>query len=271
MSRSGITDVRAARAAHLRSRLLRPLPILAPFALFAVVVAGGGELSSAIVAGVVVLVGVVVAAIRSARRDARREFFAAYTRERGLGLDEYRELGPVAPLLRVGYRRYAEQVVTGVLPGGVQGVLALYTYERRQGGEEVNRMQIHRFTVVMHWLPQLVARIGELYCVPRSVGPASGVDGSLRSNRLRLESVALDRRYEIHLGPDEDPTWLRRLFSPSFIVWLSEEALPDFGFQLVDGHLCVSVPGHRESAADLDSLCEAAAFVGTRLAEEVSE
>jgi hypothetical protein len=271
MSRSGIADVHAARAAHLRSRLRRPLPILAPFAMFTVVVAGGGELTSAIVAGVVVLAGVVAVAIREARREARREFFASYTRERGLGLDEYRELAQVTPLLRAGDRRYAEQVVTGVLPGGVQGVLALYTYERRRGGEEVNRMRIHRFTVVMHWLPHLVERIGELYCIPKSVGAASGVDGSLRGNRLRLESVALDRRYEIHLGADEDATWLRRLFTPSFIVWLSEQPLQGFGFQLVDGHLCVSVQGHRESAVDLDALCEAAAFVGTRLATEVSE
>ena len=271
MSSSAVTDVRAARNAHLRSRLRRPLSILAPLATFGVVAAGGGAISSAAVAGGAVLAVVVAVALREARQEARREFFAAYTRERALALDEYRELPQAVPLLGVGDRRYAEQVVTGVLPGGVQGVLALYTYERRRGGDEVNRMQIHRFTVVMHWLPQLVERIGELHCVPRSVGAASGVDGSLRGNRLQLESIALDRRYEIHVGPGEDPTWLRRLFTPSFIVWLSEQALPGFGFQLVNGHLCVSVPGHRESAAELDALSEAAAFVGTRLAKEVSE
>jgi hypothetical protein len=234
-------------------------------------VLGDAAISSAAVVGVVVLAGFVAAALWDARRDARRDFFASYTRARGLELDEYRELARVTPLLRAGDRRYAEQVMTGRLPGGVRGVLALYTYESDRGGDEVHKTQIRRFTVVMHWLPHLAERIDELYCLPRASASLSGVDGSVKRNRLHLESVALDRRYEIFLGPNEDPTWLRRLFTPSFIVWLSEQAAPDFGLQLVDGHLCVFVPGHHENAADLDALCQAAAFVGTRLAEEVGQ
>jgi hypothetical protein len=271
LSRSEITGARPGRAAHLRSRLLRPLPIFAPVATFLLIVIGGGATSSAAVAALVVLGGVVVVAIRSSRRHARRDFFDSYTRSRGLELDEYRELADVAPLLRTGDRRYAEQVMTGVLPGGVQGVLALYTYETKRGGEDVAHTQLHRFTVVMHWLPHVVDRVSELYCVPRSGGSSSGVDAPSRNNRLELESVALDRRYEISFGPGEDANWLRRLFSPSFIVWLCEQKEPGFGFQLASGHLCVFTAGHNENAADLDALCQAAAFVGTRLAEEVAE
>jgi hypothetical protein len=129
-------------------------------------------------------------------------------------------------------------------------------------------MQLHQFTVVMHWLPHLAERVSQVHCVPRTAGSPTGVDKTTERNRLQLESVALDQRYDISLGPGEDATWLRRLFSPSFIVWLCEQTAPSFGFQLVDGHLCAFVTGHLESAGDLDALCEAAAFVGTRLAEE---
>lgn len=270
MSSSEIADARPGRLAYLRSRLLRPLPVLAPPVAFALMVAGGARVSSAVVVAAVVVVGIVAMALWNARRDARRDFFTSYTRSRGLELDQDRELADVVALLRLGERRYAEQVMTGVLPGGVRGLLALYTYESDRGGEDVRRTQIHRFTVVMHWLPDVGARVSELYCVPRRGASWSGIDGTTRRNRLRLESVALDERYGIFHGPGEDPNWLRRLFSPSFIVWLYEQDGPDFGFQLANGHLCVFVAGHVEDAASLDALCHSAAFVGTRLAEEAA-
>jgi len=89
--------------------------------------------------------------------------------------------------------------------------------------------------------------------------------------RIELESEALDERYEIFAGSEQDQVWLRRLFSPTFIVWLGEEAPKKFGFELVDGTLCCYVSGHKKKAAELDTIRAASAAVAKRLREESQE
>ena len=58
---------------------------------------------------------------------------------------------------------------------------------------------------------------------------------SARPSGCTLESEALDERYEIFSGKEQDQVWLRRLFSPTFVVWLGEEAPKKFAFELVAG------------------------------------
>ena len=81
----------------------------------------------------------------------------------------------------------------------------------------------------------------------------------------------LDDKYEIFAGKDQDANWLRQLFAPTFIVWLTDEAPPKFAFELVDGNLCCYVSGHKEDAADLDTISAATAAVARRLREEANE
>ena len=82
-----------------------------------------------------------------------------------------------------------------------------------------------------------------------------------------LESEALGDRYEIFVAKDQDDVWLRRLFSPSFIVWLTESAPDKFAFELVGGTLVAYVPEHKEDAADLDRVAAATGAVAQRLRE----
>jgi len=89
--------------------------------------------------------------------------------------------------------------------------------------------------------------------------------------RVKLESEALDERYEIFAGKQEDAVWLRELFSPTFIVWLTESAPKKFAFELVDGTLCCFVPGHRKRSEELDEVCAATAVVARRLRDESLE
>ena len=44
--------------------------------------------------------------------------------------------------------------------------------------------------------------------------------------RVELESEAADKRYEIFIGKDDDMNKARQIFSPTFIVWLTDHA-PD--------------------------------------------
>ena len=46
--------------------------------------------------------------------------------------------------------------------------------------------------------------------------------------RIELESVAFDERFELFVSEQHDANWVRQLFGPSFIVWLTHE--PPEGF-----------------------------------------
>ncbi len=122
-------------------------------------------------------------------------------------------------------------------------------------------------------MPECVAHLPELYCRRKSgLRSLEKLEDAFRSTeRVKLESEALDERYEIFSGKEQDQVWLRRLFSPTFIVWLGEEAPNKFAFELVGGTLCCFVNGHKESAAELDLISAAAASVARRLREETLE
>ena len=167
-------------------------------------------------------------------------------------------LPPTTPLLRKGDRRYAEQVMNGTLPGGAPGAIALYTYEEETRDSEGNTdTDYYRFTVVLHDIPAAAVKASDVYCQRRSGFRFmdSAEDVFRQMQRLELESEALDKRYEVFFGAQDDEVWMKRLFSPTFIVWLTEQTPKDFAFEFSAGSLCVNVKGHYDSAAELDQLC----------------
>jgi hypothetical protein len=177
------------------------------------------------------------------------------------------------PLLCRGSRRYAEQSLTGPFAEDVDGLLAIYTYEETSPGNG-QQTNYYRYTIGLVEVPECAAEMPELLCNHRS-GPRifEGLEDSLSKSRqrVRLESEALDEHYEIFCLRQQDQVWLRRFFSPSFVVWLGEEAPKKFAFELVEGALCCYVKGHKKSAAELDALRAATATVARRLREESRE
>lgn len=258
------------RLAHFGHEVVRPASIAVPLVVLVLLLLSEGTVLDAILAALVAYAVVAVLAFIRAVRGAREAFFESYAGSRGLERHADEVPPPVTPLLRMGDRRWAARVMTGSLPGGLDGALAQYTYEELsdKGGR---RGDPHRFTIAIYGLPDVTDRVLELYCEPRSGSSPGGITGFRRRNRLRLESVALDRRYEIFYGTGEDENWLHQLHSPTFIVWLSEQPPEGFGFQLSHGYLCAFLPGHRESAAELDALCEAGSLVARRVFEEAAE
>ena len=210
-----------------------------------------------------------------ASNAAEEDFFSAYAEARGLSRQSGRgHLPPTTPLLRKGDDRYAEQIMDGTLPGGLPGAIGLYTYEDETRDSEGNKSTTYyKFTVVMHDLPAVAPKVADLFCQRRSGFRFmdSAEDKFRRMQRLELESDALDRRYEIFYGANDDEIWMKRLFSPKFIVWLAEQPLKDFAFELSAGSLCVNVKGHYDTAEKLDAICEAASHVARRLASEAAE
>jgi hypothetical protein len=221
-----------------------------------------------------VLLGIVIAFIVADSRAADA-FFSLYSSQHGLQLGGKAPLPPLTPLLRKGDNRYAERTLSGRLAEDCEGTLALFTYEEEHTDSNGNReTNYYHYTVGLTAIADCAPFVPELYC-QRKFGLRAlekFEDVFRRSKeRVKLESEVLDDKYEIFAGKAQDAIWLRRLFAPSFIVWLTDSAPPKFAFELVDGNLCCYVSGHKEDAADLDTISAATATVARRLREEANE
>jgi hypothetical protein len=206
---------------------------------------------------------------------AADDFFNAYARQRDLVVGGKTSLPPVTPLLRKGDAQYAERTLTGELAPGVGGMLAIYTYVTESTDSNGNTEKTyHPFTLGMTEVPECVSHLPELYCQRKSGLRAleKFEDVFRRSKqRVKLESEVLDEKYEIFAGKSQDANWLRQLFAPTFIVWLTDSAPKKFAFELVAGNLCCYVSGHKKRAEELDEIGLATATVAKRLREEALE
>ncbi len=273
-----LDDANDLRGHHFKLLMGRPLTwfLIGGFALLGAAAGAiflSAPIGGAVAAGVVVAGILIVFAIADNR--AADAFFTAYAKERGLELGGKSPLPPATPLLRKGDDRYAERTLSGPIGGGLEGILALYTYEEESTDSKGNRQtNYYRYTVGLVNVPECVAHIPELYC-QRKFGfrALEKFEDVFRGSkeRVSLESEVLHEKYEIFAGDKQDPVWLRRLFSPTFIVWLTDSAPEKFAFELVGGNLCCYVSGHKEKAADLDVIAAASAAVAKRLREEATE
>jgi hypothetical protein len=89
--------------------------------------------------------------------------------------------------------------------------------------------------------------------------------------RVKFESERLDEEYEIFTTKEQDQNFLGQVFSPTFIVWLTDEAPDKFAFELEDGVLCCNVKGHKKAATELDGMRGAASHIAARLRDEIRE
>jgi hypothetical protein len=206
---------------------------------------------------------------------AADDFFHVYAQQRELVLGGKTSLPPATPLLRKGDDQYAERTLTGALGPGVDGLLATYTYVTESTDSKGNREKdYHPFTLGMSQVDECIAHVPELYCQRKSgLRSLEKFEDVFRSSkeRVELESDTMLDRYEVFCAKGQDAVWMRRLFSPTFIVWLTEAAPDKFAFELVDGTLVAYVRGHKEDTPNLDKVAAATATVATRLREESAE
>lgn len=271
-------DADDTRGQHLRALAGSPVTI----ALTAIVATGtlivvgtqvGFGIGAAAGAGVVLLTLLVVWLLASSK--AADDFYRAYADGRGLSRREGKsQLAPVTPLLQKGDKRYAEQRFDGALPGGLDGSICLYTYEDHTTDSKGNRQTTYvHFTVVMTELPETAPFVHELFC-QRRLGfrfMDSMEDVFRKRQRVEHESDAVDKKFEIFTGADDDINRARQILSPTFLVWLESHSPEAYAFELVAGSLVCNVKGHKKSAAELDLICQASAAVARRLRDEATE
>ena len=271
-------DANDLRGLHFK-QLMRSTLTLVPIAAIAIAagVAGAVLVAPAIGGAAAVAALLLSLLIVFAIADSRAEeaFFRAYAQGHGLELGGRAPLPPTTPLLRKGDDRYAERTLSGPFADGVEGILALYTYEEESRDSDGNKeTNYYRYTVALVPVPECVDLVPELYCQRKfGLRALEGFEDAFRGSkeRVNLESAAIGDKYEIFAGKDQDAVWLRRLFAPTFIVWLTESAPEKFAFELVGGTLCCYVSGHKKKAEELEEIGLATAAVAKRLREESLE
>jgi hypothetical protein len=207
-----------------------------------------------------------------------QKFFLDYADSRGLtGPADSGELDiGYTPLLGKGERNWWNHVMTGDLPGGLQGVMARFTFEWHYTDNDGHR-ELHRWAT-----PMCVGRVPfaigwpHIYCHRHTFGGGgvvSDVDTDIaeKTRLVRTESAAMGERYDIRITPDADEARVRRLFDPVLIDWLASRAPAGFAFELYDGAVAGWSTEVEDVPEQLDSLAEATSAVARRLDEEARE
>jgi hypothetical protein len=227
----------------------------------------------AFMAAIPTFIVVMIIASQRARR-AETTAMAQYAGSRRLTYSPSGQLPGATPLLRAGTRRETQDVMAGLLPGGLQGTLAHYTYYvRHQSSQGQSTTTPYPFTVVLVQIPETTAFVRKLLCHDeRRIGGVNifGLDFS-GDEKVVFESAAINERYSIRTAAGQDQAWLRELFTPKFIDWLATRPMDEFSFELVAGLLCVSVGERLDRSDQLDWLCGAATYVAGRIRGEVAE
>jgi len=238
--------------------------------------AGGLAIASPLLAPAGAIAGVllvILVVFFLADADSEKAFFSAYAEQHGLTFSETGNLPGATPLLRKGDERKAKDLLEGTLAPGVKGTLAMYTYTEVYYDKNGRHETDYKFTVALCSLPRSRRFAPALYANRKSgFRFLEKAEDAFRSNeRLKFESERLDDEYEIFAGKGYDENWMRQLFSPTFIVWLTDTAPDKFAFELEDGVLCCNIKGHKQTAKDLDLMSAAAAHIAGRLREEMNE
>jgi hypothetical protein len=270
-----ISDANQLRGAEFGKLIRRPLTWVLTLIAAAAVAGLVGFLAGPFFAGIAFLAGVLIGMLVTlavADNRAENAFYDSFAKSHGLTRQGSGQLEMLTPLLKKGDERRADEIFTGPLAEGVEGTLALYTYTEVSRDSDGDRTETdYPFTLILTDLPETVAHLPELLVQNKSgFKMLEGFEDKfrLKHERVTLESESMRDRYEIFVGKEQDPVWVRRLFSPTFIVWLTDAPPKKFAFELVGGKLCAYVPKHRDDVEGLEEIMAIGSAVAARLREE---
>ncbi len=198
--------------------------------------------------------------------------FGAYLKARGLTpvqlagmhLDEY------TPMMSVGPGGARGEGGTSSFLDGIPATLLHSTYAEGRG-EDARRRD---FTLAVATIGEAIAFARNLSCRDRQVQDDLAHTEIARfgdSRHVPLESIEFDRRFALQAPPEIDAGWLRQLFSPGLIDFLTTTAPAGFCFELNEGHFCAAIPGRVDAADELDTFIAAASRAARRIRQEAVE
>jgi hypothetical protein len=190
--------------------------------------------------------------------------YVEFAEARGLEQLAQLDAGPLTPLLVESKSCRLQPAVRGRFSGATAGVAGLLSYTRNK---------TFQFNVALTQVPASTAFAPRVFCIRqgRRTRDDEFYGFEARDSKLWTESAALSERYLVSTSPFQDQNWLRQLFAPGFIDWLSTEPPPDFSFELAYGALLASIEEDEPTPASLEALCDATAHVAERIANECEE
>jgi hypothetical protein len=227
-----------------------------------------------VIALVVIFVIVLVVVFAIADNRAEDAFYDYYCESHGLTRSESPAIAELTPLLRKGDKSNTDEVFSGPLADGIYGDLVLYTYTEVHHDSDGDETETdYPFTLIHIEMPEIVEHMASLQVELSGFRFLDALEDKFRGSleRVTLESEAFDKRFEVFVGKGQDQVWVRRLFSPSFIVWLTENPPKSFAFELESGHLVAYVSKHMDDTASLERVTEVGTYVAARLLEEVAQ
>lgn len=265
-------DARDGRTGRFLRQFARPRFAIPGILIVALAIGLVTDSASATSVVAVLVIGFVILIRRAwgrADQETRDAFFYAYAESRELEDPGLEEIPFVTSLLLSGDHRQSGRIMSGVLDGQWPGLLAHFVYQTVAGKDNSERVIFHDFTVALFELPGASQQIGELHFLARSREDRLTDDHPIPpGDPLVFESNALNSRYSMQVSTGSDPILTRQIFSPSFIVWLSEFPPVGFGFELEGDWLCCYATELIESAAGLDEFAAASASVAVKLADK---
>jgi hypothetical protein len=177
-----------------------------------------------------------------------------FAQAHGLALGDAPELPRKGGLLREDDLRVGA-AATGALPGGEPGTICHLTYTYHSDDTT-----------------HTVERTAAVLRVPQSLGfaPYLGTAASIGIGGVSLRSVKLAGGGSLRVADGINDAWLAELLSPAFSDWLARSP-EGFEWELAEGVLCASVPGHVAGEAELTRLCADAAHIADVVREECLE
>jgi hypothetical protein len=221
-----------------------------------------------------VVLGVTGVAWLAADRAAARRFYSSFAESVGLAYAPQAGVLTLTPLLGAGGRQHTEHWMFGRLPGGLEGGVGHFVWERLERDSDGERVvkERNRFTICVADLEPSMSYFRGVFLHPRRGLIASYSEwlGSAPTRVVEVESTAFGERYELRLATDQDELLARRLMSPTVVSWLANHPLTP-GFELKAGALCVFVPRPLEDAGNITFLIDATRYLAGRVAAEVDE
>jgi hypothetical protein len=188
---------------------------------------------------------------------------AAWAFAHGLSVEDGARLPRTTPLLAEGEVHSVDALIGGWLSKYVEAKIAL-----------VSRDDDKTFTVAVTHVPKAKRFVAWMLC--HRVEDEGLLGRAARTlvgagNRVELGSAELDAHYRVYAAPGRDDVWFHELFSPSFIVFIIEQAPKGFAFEYVEGTLCISLHGQQTLGDDLDGLCTTTVELVRRIRAEIAE
>ena len=268
-------NIHSTRGAHFRTMIGSGSAIVTWAVVSTIVFGFGASKHSAPVMGggpFVVALVVIAYVWYKATQDSENEFFKRFADVHGLNLWSEYALPEFTPLLSGGDRRHCEHWMEK------DGrALGWYTFEvRHDNGDKPDTYEAENFTIATVDVGEHGMKRFEGIYLRRRLGLFDRLDSDAnwwRHHSLKkvpLESTAFNEKYELRAEEYQDDLTLRQLFSPSFVVWLTDHPLAP-GFELRAGTLVVFIPGHCGEAGRLQFLMMAADAISKRIQTELTE